>query len=325
MSQLQLGHNAYIGVGQEVTWGTWVDPTEFMRIISHSLKNITPKVTRPSLGNPVGIGVTPGTKSIGGDVAMEFLYEGCESMLAFCLGVPEVTAAAPVYTWSFKPRTALWANRGMSLSCNYDDVANDYTGIKISSVTLSMAKDQNLQLTASMGGRAWVAQPDPWEPTFPTDRPIMESELVFAIDTAPVTNIQSFSITMSNALSFDRASLGSGYILEPQRNDLIAITGNFTCDMLDNSYQVKQNTGDDLNLDFTFTSPLLIGGGATPYSMHIDLPKVYFIGDTPPVSGPGVVQQTVNFQAVYDDTGGVLTAMEITLVNGKSAGVGDGV
>jgi len=322
---LQLGHNAWLGVADEVTWGTHVAPTEHMRIISHSVQNNTPFTTRPTLGNPVGVGLVRGIKSTGGDVALEVMYEGCESLLAYCFGIPAISAPidTTAYSWTFTPKAALGVTNhvAMSMRCTYDTLASDFDGNKVSSLTWSMAKDQNLQLTASVGGRGWVNQGTPGSPSYPTDRPVKEGELVMTYDSTAVVNVQSFSVTMNNALSFDRASLGSGYILEPQRNDLISITGSWTGDMISAVPQGFQDAGTVKDLEFAFTSPLLAGAATEPFSYTITLPTVYLTGDTPTVDSAGVVQQTVNFQAVYEGA----AAISVVVVNQKATGVGDGL
>lgn len=327
-SQLQLGHNAYIGVEPEATWGTFVTPTEFIKIISHGLKLNTPRSTRPTLGDPVGIGLVEGTKSTGGDIVAEMLYEGLESMLAYCLGIPVITNNDPEYIWTFRPKTTLWAGKGLSVEAAFDNISGNFAGNKVNSITFSMAKDQNMHISASLGGRSWTTQATPTTPTFPTDLPITESQFAWFIDDHAMagsaeTNIQSFNLTMSNALSFDRASLGSGYILEPQRNDFITITGSITADMLDNTWLSAQSAGTTFAFDVYCDSGVVIPTGANNYTFHIWLPQLLIVGDFPDVSGPGVVPQTINFQAVYDAT--ATTALEIKIQNGKAAGAGDGV
>lgn len=322
---LQLGHNAWLGVADEVTWGTHIAPTEWMRIISHGLKNNTPYTTRPTLGNPVGVGLVRGIKNTGGDVSLEVMYDGCESLLCYCFGIPTISAPidTTAYSWTFTPKAALGVANHVALSvrANYDTIASDFDGNKVSGLTWSMAKDQNLQLTASLGGRGWANQATPLTPTYPTDRPVKEGELVMTFDSTTVVNVQSFSVTMNNALSFDRASLGSGYILEPQRNDLISVTGNWTGDMIGAIPQGLQDAGTVKDLAFTFTSPLLAGAATEPFSYTITMPTVYLTGETPTVDSAGVVQQTINFQAVYEGS----AALSVVVVNQKATGVGDGL
>ena len=275
------------------------------------MKLNTPYGTRPTLGDPVGVGLIPGIKSTGGDIVAEMLYEGLEALLCYCLGIPVITDANPVYTWTFRPKTSLYPGQGLSIEPVFDNYSGDFDGNKVNSITLSMSKDQNLHISANIGGRGWTGNAAPTAGSFPTDRPITESQFSwFVNDHAmagdPETNIQSWSLTFSNALAMDRASLGSGYILEPQRNDFITITGNITGDMMDNVYQAAQNVATNLAFDFFMDSGVVIPASAVNYSFHIWLPKLYVVGDFPDVSGPGVVPQTLNFQAVYDDTAGVL-------------------
>ena len=125
------------------------------------MKNNVPYSNRPTLGDPTVAGLVLGTKSIAGDINLEWMYQGCELLLAYCLGAPTIVADTPVvgaYTWRFEPATGLYAGKGLSLEANYEDWAHDYYGCKVNSIAFNMAKDQNLQATCNIGGREWAKE-----------------------------------------------------------------------------------------------------------------------------------------------------------------------
>lgn len=111
-------------------------------------------------------------------------------------------------------------------------------------------------------------------------------------------NIKDFSLTVDNSLKTDRYNLGSaGSKSEQIINGFRAISGKVTAEFTDTVLLNKFLADTTAGLKLTFTGDVI---GSTTELLSITIPACKFDGDSPVVSGPGVVDVTFGF-TVYDN------------------------
>ena len=314
----QFGHNAFLGLGREAAWGTAATITDWVRLFSHDFKNNTPMTVRNLLGTAEPVGAVAGPKSTAGGPAFEMLYQGCEVPLAYFFGAPTISLDTPVVganTWVFKPQLNIYAGKGLTCETSYGDWSILWAGHKFDSFGFSQEAQSVLKATLGGAGKSWAVDVTPTTASYPTDRPCLETEFTFEINDIVSTNIRGWTCGPTNALSADRAILGAAYVKEPGRGGYMGITGSWTSWYTDNAIRTVQNTNTPVKLEFIYTATYFVVG-ATPYQLVLDFPKAYILGDSPPVPGPGAVEETNNFIAVHGAAG---YAMRLTIVNGRTA------
>jgi len=120
-------------------------------------------------------------------------------------------------------------------------------------------------------------------------------------------NIKDFDINVDNVLKTDRYNIGSAGAKQEQIiNGFRNITGKITAEFIDTVLLAKFLADTTAGLKLTFTGAA-IGTGSEFETLEIKLPAVKFDGDTPAVSGPGVIDVTFNFTAYDDGTNAPLT------------------
>lgn len=320
-----VGHNAYIGLGREAVWGTDATITDHLRIVSEGIKRIPTFTPRESLGDPTAIGVVRGMRTGAGPVRVEWLYEGMELLLEYLFGndATRISTDDPVpgaNTWTYTPQKALYLDKGLTLEKSFGESGDggwSYTlgGGKINSIAFEHVKNKTLQATCEGSYKTWTYNATPSTPNFPDDYPVLEDEFTAEIQDVE-QEVDQWSCTIANSLSTDRAPLGALEIKEQLRNALMSITGSFVCDFTSNTLVNYINTGGSFKFEANYATTYFITG-STPYELKFEFPECYVLGEVPGADTPGVIQQTVNWMAVKNDTAGY--AVKITLISGRSA------
>jgi len=113
-------------------------------------------------------------------------------------------------------------------------------------------------------------------------------------------NIKDFSLTVDNSLKTDRYNLGAaGSKSEQIINGFRAISGKVTAEFTDTVLLDKFIADTTAGLKLTFEGAT-IGSGSDKETLSITIPAAKFDGDTPMVSGPGVIDVSFGF-TVFDD------------------------
>jgi len=128
-----------------------------------------------------------------------------------------------------------------------------------------------------------------------------------------VAAVKKFSVKPTNPSKTDRFYLGSsGVKAEQVDNAYRTVTGTLECEFTSLSALYAAYAADT-GLAFQFkVIGDYIASTSTPYSVQIDMPKIFLDGDTPNVTGPDILTQTVPFVALYDGTNSALTITNVT-------------
>ena len=132
---------------------------------------------------------------------------------------------------------------------------------------------------------------------------------------SPVTyaNIKDFTLTVDNSLKTDRYNLGSaGAKAEQIINGFRAISGKITAEFTDTVLLNKFIADSTAGLQLTFSGATI---GTTTELLSITIPACKFDGDTPMVSGPGVIDVSFGFTVFDNGTDAPFTITYRTLDN----------
>jgi len=116
------------------------------------------------------------------------------------------------------------------------------------------------------------------------------------IDTvSPPADLNEFSLTIENGMDEGRMKLrtGNSGLGQPDILDRAKVTGSFSLDYVNvDPFYTKFISGATFAMVFTITGT----GGTQLYT--ISLPNCVMLGDYPNPSGPGLIQHSVNFEAL---------------------------
>lgn len=126
-------------------------------------------------------------------------------------------------------------------------------------------------------------------------------------------NVKDFSLTIDNSLKTDRYNLGSAGAKQEQIvNGFRAITGKITAEFTDTTLLTKFIADSTAGLKLTFLGGT-IGAGSDKETLSITIPACKFDGDTPMVSGPGVIDVSFSFTVLDNGTLAPITITYQTL------------
>jgi len=297
MSQPGLGDVAFLGIGEETTWGDAVSRTKFVRLISESLK-LNAGFNFPDVGTH-GHAQRAAVKLpvyVDGDVEVEMNFYGFGLLLKHLLGGTAISTD----TKTFTPETALPV--GLSLEIDRDKGAFVYKGCKINSASFSQARGELLKATVSVIGKGEDTSTATAD-TFPTDRPILDDYFAMELNDTAVL-IQEWTMDIANSLSGgDRSDLGVLTIKEPVRTAKQVISGTFTAEFDDETVLDKWRARDDVKLELLYTGGKFDTDTAKTFSLNFVMPTVKITAGAAPVSGIGPIIQSFAFQARYNTTG----------------------
>jgi hypothetical protein len=127
-------------------------------------------------------------------------------------------------------------------------------------------------------------------------------------------NVKSANIKYAFHLDNTRFFLGSnGFKGEPIENNFRDITGQFVVEWLNSEAMYNAFAADTTTtLVLQFQGPV-IGSGTDHSSLTLTIPQVFLDGESPKVSGPAVVTQTVPFTGLEDGINNPIQAQYWTL------------
>jgi hypothetical protein len=224
-----------------------------------------------------------------------------------------------------------------------------YTGTKVTDWEFSCSDNQIAQLKVTIDGQTELtggSAPALAAASYPTPNGLFSfaNASVFTIGGTASTasgettisggaaigsRVTAITITGSTPMNTTRYGLGNqGLKGEPIENAIPTITGTLTTEFFSRTefYDVfKAPTTTALQLDFTKfdasgNDAAGVAAGANPYRLSFIMPAVKFKTATANVSGPDIVQQTVNFQA-YDDGSGTNPVVQVKLVSKESSAI----
>ena len=304
MASIYQGFGATLGHSEESTFGTAVSRTNWRPLISSNLLRTIERVPRPNLiTGAVGAmrrAHYTASDQAGGALSVEMTYENCGMLLKHLMGASATAGTTHTYTLGTLPTGLTIENvRGSGTS-------EVFEGCRINTGTLAVASAGVMTLDLDIIAETSAARGAAGSATYGSgDTPILHSHAgQFSFDSANY-DLVDLSITVNNALA-RRQLLGSAVTKQPKRSDFQSVEVSITVEVDDHLYAelLSGQTGD---AQITFTSGSL--------ECAISMQNCYMTSVSDPVTGAGIVQQSVVFSAESDGTD---EGLSIQITNGKS-------
>ncbi len=314
---IALGLNDWIAFGEEVTFGTPVTRTKFLEVDEESIQCKETIIAKPTLRNVSQHHKTRSKRDVGGPFKFQLGYEGAEKIIKHAMGTMAAVSGSGPYTHAATLASALPV--GLTVECPRDDTAVTgdsaflYDGCQISKLTLSQAVEDILMCEVELVGRdrTLVAATSA---TFPDFYPIDWSQLVTFTVAGVSVAVESWDLTIENALASDRYKLGDRKRKGIGRSAARKISGKFTCEyeqLTEHAYFIAQDTL--VAMAIGYSNGLAAGNLKT---LAIAMPKVAIQGDDPVPSDSGPIKITLAFEAFMSAAQN--DEMTLTLVNAQS-------
>ena len=304
-----FGYNAAIGWGDESVWGTAVAVTKFSEVISMDIKNSVERQESPSTRGLSERRRQDYLKSWSGSFEVEYVYAGLEKLFDHLMGSNgtvvlggSATGKTHTFTLADALPTGLTfeAFRGDSVAA----MTNKYAGGKITSATFTFSPNDPVKITWNIAGKGETFV-NGTAITYPDYSGILlaKGHQVTCEFGDSTEVIDSIELTVENGLDVGKRVLGSQNLDEPKRSERRKITGTLTSDWADKVNYLKFLNGTSTKLEIICTGPSMGNDNADPLRLHFTMPAVIFDGETPAISGPGIVKQTMPFFALSSGTG----------------------
>ena len=312
------GIGASLGIKTEATFNTAITVDHFYEFNSESTKYV--KNTVVGQGLRAG-GLVPRSQrrvvttfAASGDFEIDLPSKGLGLLLAHSMGsfpTPSTTAGVSTYVFTLgDPYTKSFTTEVGVPEYDGQMTSKKLTGCKIASFDLSVGAGDIAKGKFSLDAAGLTqTEASVATPSFSAATNLFHFAQGAITDNVSTTyaNIKDFDINVDNALKTDRYNLGSvGAKQEQIINGFRNITGKITAEFIDTVLLAKFLADTTAGLKLTFTGAA-IGSGSEFETLEIKLPAVKFDGDTPAVSGPGVIDVTFNFTAYDDGTNAPLT------------------
>jgi len=307
------GIGSWLGIKKESTFGTAVTVDRFYEFNSEGTKYVKNTVVGQGLRNG-GLVARANRRVVTtlageGDFEVDMQTRGMGLLLSLATGsVPTGSLANGVYTYLFTAQDLI----GDSFTTQ---VAVPQYGGTLTYKTLSGCKMTNFELSVGAGDIAkakFSLDSKGFTTGASTSATVAYANIatsnLFHFAQGSITdnvsttyaNIKDFSLTVDNSLKTDRYNLGAaGSKSEQIINGFRAISGKVTAEFTDTVLLDKFIADTTAGLKLTFEGAT-IGSGSDKETLSITIPAAKFDGDTPMVSGPGVIDVSFGF-TVFDD------------------------
>lgn len=306
------GYNSWVSLLNESTYGT--DPggarAGYARIVSDGAQVNDNPYQAKGMGTRSVRGLYKGRREIDVPLEIETGYEGVVflQLMRHALGGYGFAGSTPVAGTNTHTLTAAdTLPLGFSMEISKGDIpANDvflYTGCKVNTMELRM--DQDSLMTANFGIIARNEAPDTARigaPSYPTLRPIKSIHYAsLSVAGSAVAVISNLRIFVDNKL--DRFYNLGRFTSEPlpsvPQELIIECEARFD----DLTHYNKFLAGTEGSASIVISSatnetPPVYITGTTPYSFTVTATTSHLIGDTPKVTGPGVLTVPIRAQFI---------------------------
>jgi hypothetical protein len=302
-----------IGWKSEASWNTLAVPDTFAALLSEEITNDGGEVIQSNgirAGRRIRNAHKRGAPLIGGTVSQELGNADIADLLLHIFGAVSTTGAAAPYTHTYTVGNL--NDKSLTTQVGRPSIdgvvhARTFGGVKIPSAEITAAASENAQLNATVsaasetGAEALAAASytAAWEPFVYTEGAVTIGGTAVTVD--------SFSISIENALRTDRKAIGSPTITKQLGNGLRDITISLEMD-----FESLEMYNHFLN-DDALTLVLALDNGTDSFTVTA---KGYLSGSSPTLSGPEILKQPVEFVAESDVSDA--DAFQAVLVNSEA-------
>lgn len=301
---------AQIGYAVETTAGTAVTVTRFLPLISDSVNQ---KIARLESKAIIAGARTwrsqqwqPGSIDIAGQVSHELYDRSIGMLLRACFGGVATTGAGP-YTHTFTPGDL--TDDSLTMQIGKPDItgvvnAFTYAGVAATSWDIDATAGQLVMFNMNFAAMTEVTNVALASASYASSiKPMVFTGASLTMGGSSA-NCKKLTLHGDNKLDITRHFLGTATIKQPLESDLRDYTGVFNGEFESLTAYNRFVNGTEAALVATFAA-----GAQTLVVTY----NVRFDGDTPNITGRGIVQQNLPFKAVGATTdAGAITAVWTT-------------
>ncbi|MDV5147179.1 phage tail tube protein [Streptomyces sp. SBC-4] len=309
------GLGAQIGIAAEVTYGTYVAPTNFPEFTKQSLA--LKKTTATSAGIAAGRLMALSSRRVvtqreaSGSIEMEVANRGMGLLLQALMGTP-VTPVQQAATAAYLQTHTLADTFGRSLTIQAGiplttGAVTDKTflGCKIISAEFSCEVGGMLTATFEFDCMNVDETKTLAVASYTSSSPFHFGQMgvrngAYGAETA-LDGVRKFSVKIERPQAVDRYYANQSALkAEPIANDLVKISGSLEMDYVTTTIDDLHTSDGATSIVWEFLGPII--AAAHPETFRIKLPAVKFDDSPPTVDGPAVIRPTFNFTGLYDGT-----------------------
>ena len=304
------GINTVIGFGAESTWGTAVSRTNWLGCVSTALnRGVTRSATsslKASTSSAMRRTHFTASEEAGGSVTVLASYDSMGLLVKHALGAVATTGSDP-YTHAYTLASTLPSLTVEEIRGN-SGKSEVYEGMVINSATFECSAGSEMTLALDFIGETAGTRGSAGTPSYGTGTTVLHHQAGTMSIAGNAYNLSSFSLTLNNNIS-RRQFLGSKLTAEPLRSDFSTVECSVTVDASDQLYtDLHADTQADATI--TFTSAAL--------NIEFKIQNAYISSASDPISGAGVITQSVVLQGESDGTD---EGLKISITNGYSSAV----
>lgn len=318
MAQPPTTHGSSVGFGEESTYGTAVARTNWLPLVSSSIKRSITYDPEPTMGRADDLGRLTRRKhvtedNVEGETETVFAYDDSTLLLLkHGMGGLATTGTGP-YTHTFTlgdlptGLTAEWLQ-----DPNDTDTAEVFEGMKISSFTIGLTAGGLASHKCSWIGETSGGLASGGAPTYSSngeearDHHLTAAGMLF--NAVNYTCLTSFELSVDNGID-RRNVLGSKLTKEPAPANKRAVTIAVTQEWQNNNIHAAYLAG-------TESDAVLILSGTGNNQATITLQNAYVSEYSKDATGPGVYEETFTLTAQSDGTD---LGLAIVVINDNSA------
>lgn len=305
------GLGGQIGFVEEVTYGTYVAPTRFLEFNSESLKPDVVHVESRGIGTGRHLRSTRHKeyiKGAAGNVTLDVKTKGFGLLFKHMLGsYANAAVTGNEYKGTITPDANGKAGLSLTAQVGRPDIGGtvrpyNYEGVKVVGWELMAELDNPLRLSLDLDAETEQTSSALETASYPTgDEIFVMSEGAITLAGSTI-HVKKFSLKGAEGLATDRRFIGN-LKKEPLANAEAMITGQLGFEFEGLTRRGQWVAGTNVaNLIATFTSPTSTGGGGGPFKMVVTVPLIMWSDGSPAIGGPDILQEEMNFKAVYNGT-----------------------
>lgn len=306
--------NTQLGLGEETTVGTGVTVSRFydLDVAGESIKQSIDRIENQGLrsGGRRMLGSNnwvPGKVGVAGDVALSVMNKGFGVIFKHCLGaVATSTPGGATLTRDHKCTVGPTDGKGLTIQLGRTDntgttQAFTYTGCKVNQWELSNDTSGMLMLKLTVDGQAETTATGLATASYPTGLlPFAYTKGVITVGGTelPVTD---YTLTGDNGLATDRYFIRSSTPASKKEQleggQLREYGGNIGVEWSGLTDYNRFVNGTTATVVLTYTSTVAIEATFFP-TITVTLDTVRFDGETPVVTGPEILKQSIPFKVL---------------------------
>ncbi len=263
------------------------------------------------------------TEMVKGSLKMPLVNSGIGLLLQSVLGgmgTPTQQATTPAYQTTGTITSTVGKSYSVQIGrpqTNGTITPFTYLGCKTTSMDLSIESGNVAEMSLDFVGQTMVETEALVAAVYPTPSPVVFSFQgstlsagVYGSETV-MANVRKASVKVARKLDEERFYIGgNGLLAEPIENDFIDITGELTADFTNTTdWDLWVNNAEQISLILKFVGQQIATG--YNYTVELAIPVAQIEGGDPEVSGPKIVERTVKFTGLNNNTVAPLTATVI--------------